>query len=112
MCTVCGCSDLGQVIVTDPVTGARLVNTAVAEHRKQPHDHSHPHEHAHDHTHDHDGHAHDHDHDHSHDQHATALHAGMPGRTVAMEQAILAKSQALAERNRGWFEGRNVLALT
>ncbi len=115
MCTVCGCSDPGQVIVTDPVTGARLVDTASAQHRTLPHDHSHPHEHAHDHTHDHDDHSHDddhdHSHDHSHDQHGAALHAGMHGRTVAMEQAILGKSQALAERNRGWFEGRNVLAL-
>ena len=35
----------------------------------------------------------------------------MHGRTIALEQEILAKNQALAERNRGWFEGREVLAL-
>ena len=40
-----------------------------------------------------------------------ALHAGVHGRTIALEQEILAKNQALAERNRGWFEGREVLAL-
>jgi hydrogenase nickel incorporation protein HypB len=57
-------------------------------------------------------HAHSHDHDHHHHHHDHAhLHAGMHGRTVVLEQEILAKNQALAERNRGWFEGREVLAL-
>jgi hydrogenase nickel incorporation protein HypB len=57
-----------------------------------PHDRSHPHDHDHDH-------AHPHDHGHGH------------GRTVALEQDLLAKNQILAERNRGWFEGREVAAL-
>ena len=35
----------------------------------------------------------------------------MHGRTVSLEQDILAKNQLLAERNRGWFAGREVLAL-
>jgi len=35
----------------------------------------------------------------------------MHGRTITLEQDILAKNQALAERNRGWFEGREILAL-
>ena len=34
-----------------------------------------------------------------------ALHAGMHGRTVKLEQDLLAKNQLIAERNRGWFEG-------
>jgi len=80
--------------------------------------------HVHEHKHEHDGHVHAHGHDHSypHDhEHShphvpatapqTALHAGMHGRTIALEQEILAKNQLLAERNRGWFEGREVLAL-
>jgi hydrogenase nickel incorporation protein HypB len=45
---------------------------------------------------DHDHHHHDH-HDHSH--------------TVTLEQDILAKNQLFAERNRGWFAGREVLAV-
>jgi hydrogenase nickel incorporation protein HypB len=52
-----------------------------------------------------DTHDHDHDHAHPHD------HAHMHGRTVVLEQDILAKNNALAERNRGWFAGREVLAL-
>jgi hydrogenase nickel incorporation protein HypB len=36
---------------------------------------------------------------------------GRDARTVALETAVLAKNQALAERNRGWLAGRGVLAL-
>ena len=35
----------------------------------------------------------------------------MPGTTITLETDILAKNNLLAERNRGWFEGRNILAL-
>jgi hydrogenase nickel incorporation protein HypB len=56
------------------------------------------HTHGHDHQHDH-VHPHEHGHDHHH------------GRIVTLEQDILAKNHVLAERNRGWFEGRGVLAL-
>ncbi len=57
------------------------------------------------HAHGPDGHTHTHDHDHAH------LHDHDHGRTIALERDILAKNRALAERNRGWFEGREVLAL-
>jgi hydrogenase nickel incorporation protein HypB len=50
------------------------------------------------HRHDH-GHAHDHDHPHP----ATAM--------VEIEARILAKNDALAQKNRGWFAGREILAL-
>ena len=51
----------------------------------------------------------DHDHDHLHDHAHTHAHAH--GTTIALEEEILAKNNLLAERNRGWFEGRNILAL-
>jgi hydrogenase nickel incorporation protein HypB len=35
----------------------------------------------------------------------------MHGTTVTLEADILEKNNRLAERNRGWFEGRNILAL-
>lgn len=50
------------------------------------HDHDHPHEHSHDHGHSH-------------------------GVTVRLEQAVLEKNNRLAERNRGWLDGRGILAL-
>jgi hydrogenase nickel incorporation protein HypB len=39
------------------------------------------------------------------------VHADHHGTTVALQQAILAKNDRLAERNRGWLEGRGILAL-
>jgi hydrogenase nickel incorporation protein HypB len=106
MCTICGCSDAQGVTYTVP--GAQ---THVHEHDGHVHVHSHSHSHseAHSHSHDH-GHSHGHADAPAADAHA-ALHAGMHGRTIALEQELLAKNKILAERNRGWFEGREVLAL-
>jgi hydrogenase nickel incorporation protein HypB len=100
MCTVCGCSDSQDVTYTVPG-----VQTHAHEH--DGHVHAHPHEHGHAHTHEH-GHAHAHA---SAVAAHAAVHAGMHGRTIALEQELLAKNKMLAERNRGWFEGREVLAL-
>jgi len=46
-----------------------------------------------------------HDHDHAQDE------VSSEGRTVRLEQQLLARNNLLAERNRGWFLGRNILAL-
>ncbi len=56
-------------------------------------------EHSHSH-HDHD-HSHPHNHSHSHDH----------SRTIVVETDILAKNNLVAERNRGYFEAKNVFAL-
>ena len=82
MCTTCGCSDGARVTVTDPDAG-----------------HAHPHDHE-------SGHAHVHTHG------RTQLVDARPaGRTVLLEQGVLAKNNLLAERNRDWLEGRGILAL-
>jgi hydrogenase nickel incorporation protein HypB len=52
--------------------------------------------------------AHDH---HAHEHHADDHHHHHETRTVSLEQDILAKNQLFAERNRGWFAGREVLAV-
>jgi len=49
-------------------------------------------------------HQHDHDHDHSHS-------TGGNRKVVDVEQDILHENNLLAERNRGFFEGRNILAI-
>ncbi len=50
------------------------------------------------------------DHDHHHDHAPTANQ--VPGKTVLqIEQDILGKNNLLAERNRGFFEAKNILAL-
>jgi len=92
MCTTCGCSDKVHASVTDPETGETEALHALDGHHGHDH-HHHDHAHGHDHHHGH--------HDHVHD-HAT---------TVALNEEILAKNNRLAERNRGWFAGRDILAL-
>ncbi len=88
MCTSCGCSKGALPTLTDPDTGETLIMDTA-------HDHPH-HDHAHTHA------------EHRDDAHA---HAAIHGTTVTLEADVLAKNNRLAERNRGWFEGRNILAL-
>lgn len=87
MCTTCGCSDGAKATFTDLQTGA----TSELPHQPM-HDHDHDHNHTHNHT-------HGQEHKHSH------------GTSISLEADILAKNNLLAERNRGWFAGRNILAL-
>ncbi len=111
MCVTCGCSDNAKATVTDLDTGK--VVTVTADDHSHNHEHEHDHHHTHDHEHSHEQHAHDHnhDHDHSHDHSPAHTHAGLHGTTISLEAEILAKNDLLAERNRGWFDGRNILAL-
>lgn len=132
MCGVCGCADpKNEVSLTDPATGERRTLRdgaasaaeahAYAHAHGLAHDHLHDHDHGHDHHHFHDhlgahGPTHDHGHGHPHahghaDSHADAATHMPEARTVALEAAILGKNDAIAARNRGWFEGRGVLAL-
>ncbi len=86
MCTTCGCSDTMTPRVTNLETGKTNPVTS--------HTHTHSHdEHDHVHAHHDDHHTHDHEH------------------TVLLEQAILSKNDRLAERNRGWFHAKGILAL-
>jgi hydrogenase nickel incorporation protein HypB len=85
MCGTCGCSDpANRVTMTDPASG--LAVDLRAEHH---HDHGHPH------------------HDHDDEPHTHGPH----GEVIPLEVAVLAKNDRIAARNRGWFEGRGVLAL-
>ncbi len=58
----------------------------------------------HNHTHDHD-HSHEHNHDHSHN------HRIDESTIIAVEQDILQRNNLLAERNRGYFEAKNIFCL-
>jgi hydrogenase nickel incorporation protein HypB len=94
MCGTCGCSDpANAVTVTDPASGERMVLRPDPDHH---HDHGH-------------GHGHDHEHHRHHDD-VPHVH-GPAGEVIPLEQAVLAKNDRIAARNRGWFEGRGVLAL-
>ena len=89
MCGTCGCGDGLRGKVTNLQTGVS-VSVAPTGHGHGPHSNYHTH-------------GHDQSHRHSHD-HANRI-------TVSLEAEILAKNDKLAEKNRGWFADRNILAL-
>ncbi|MCB9283058.1 MAG: hydrogenase nickel incorporation protein HypB [Lewinellaceae bacterium] len=86
MCDTCGCNQ--------PADAVKIL--LIGEETKLMHD---PHDHEHGHGHHHHHHHHDHEHTHG-------------GKTVIeLEQDVLAQNNRLAERNRGYFEAKNILAL-
>jgi hydrogenase nickel incorporation protein HypB len=84
MCVTCGCSDDNQTTITN------MEN----EHH---HTHTLP-----------DGTVITHSH---HHEEAPQIHAQIHNTTISLEQEILGKNNLLAAQNRGWFKGRNILAL-
>jgi len=86
MCDTCGC---GESTVTFTKPGEQ--------------NHVHDHDHNHDHTH-----SHGHEHPHTHNHHN---HSHNHGREITVEEDVLSKNNLLAERNRGYFEGKNIFAL-
>ena len=98
MCVTCGCGDTANVRIEgeDGQHEHLLADGTRVQHSHQDHDHRHDHEHGH-------GHAHVHSH--------AAHRKDAPVELVVLETALLAKNQRIAERNRGWFAGRGVLAL-
>ena len=128
MCVTCGCSETGQIAV---------VNAATSDQVLMSHDEAHAHGHVHSHEaafgsgiwqqqsagtdaavataavgnahHNDHGLSHDHSHDHQHNDHALTSNAH--SRTIELEKEILGKNQLIAERNRGWFAGKGILAL-
>ena len=83
MCDTCGCGE-SSVTITKPGEEHR--------HKHAHHHHTHDHEHPQDHS-------HSHSHDHSY------------STEISVEQNILQKNNLLAERNRGFFEAKNIKVL-
>ena len=124
MCVTCGCSDDAETTITNLETGE--VVEVKAEGQEHHHTHTLPdgtiitHAHTHESTP-----SHTHTlpngsavtHSHSHDSNPTVsreeshIHAKIHGTTISLEQDILAKNNLIAAQNRGWFKGRNILAL-
>jgi hydrogenase nickel incorporation protein HypB len=92
MCDTCGC---GQ-----PPEAVTFRKPGEPVHH---HDHDHHHDPHHDHGHPHDHHDHNHHHHHDHDH--------QESRTIQVETDILQQNNLLAQRNRGWFEAKGILAL-
>ncbi|QLE54052.1 hydrogenase nickel incorporation protein HypB [Nostoc sp. TCL26-01] len=93
MCVTCGCSDDAQTIITNLETGDMAQN-------HNHHTHTLP-----------DGTVITHAHGHAHHQDVSQIHAKIHNTTISLEQDILAKNNLLAAQNRGWFKGRNILAV-
>ena len=93
MCVTCGCSDDGETKITNLETGE-------AEHNHHHHTHTLP-----------DGTLITHSHSHDTQIEASQIHAKIHSTTISLEQNILAKNNLIAAQNRGWFKGRNILAL-
>ena len=91
MCDTCGCSADGGAVLRKPGESDYHVHVT-------PETEEHTHHHA--------GEEH-HDHDHGHNHH----HHEGTSRKIMLEQDVLQKNNLLAERNRGYFEARNILAL-
>lgn len=100
MCGTCGCSDpANDVRMIDPETGSE---TLIRQGGLIRGDHGDAHGHHH--------HGHDHHH-HPHEGDDRPHAHGPSGEVIPLEQAVLSKNDRIAARNRGWFEGRGVLAL-
>lgn len=89
MCETCGCGNPEEF----KILGRNITEKQTGEN----------HEHAHAHGHDHHDHDHNHDHNHHHD------HASK--KVIKLNLDILSENNRLAARNRGYFEGRQVLTL-
>jgi len=87
MCTTCGCGVTDEITIQKPGELASLAKQIPVDHY-----HEHHHDHPHDHTHDH--------HHHHHEK-----------TILEVEQDILQSNQLLAERNRGYFMGKNIFAI-
>jgi hydrogenase nickel incorporation protein HypB len=107
MCVTCGCSDDSEVKITNSQTGETVLMETKEEHHHHSHTHTLP-----------DGTVITHSHSHvSEHQHPTSspdtpsIHARIHGTTINLEQEILRKNDLIAAQNRGWFKGRDILAL-
>jgi len=125
MCDSCGCGHGDGVTIRKPGDtdhNHEHVHAHEHEHDHNGDKHSHGHSHTHSHSHDHEdhehgslSHTHDHDHHHHHDGHAHdhghGDHSHNHGKEIEVEQDILGKNNLLAERNRGYFEAKNICTL-
>ena len=99
MCDTCGCSSDGGAVLRKPGENDYHVHVSDGAHE---HTHTHASDEHHAKPHLHEG-----QHDHAHGNH----HHEGTSRKVLLEQDVLQKNNLLAERNRGYFEARNIFVL-
>jgi hydrogenase nickel incorporation protein HypB len=89
MCSTCGCEGPGKGYTLYTSDGKH-------HHSHDDHHHSHGHHHSHSHHHDHDHHQDNHSHETS---------------RIAVETDILGQNNLQAQRNRGYFDAKNIFAI-
>ena len=99
MCDTCGCSSDGGAVLRKAGESDYHVHVSDGAHE---HTHTHASDEHHAKPHLHEG-----QHDHAHGNH----HHEGTSRKVLLEQDVLQKNNLLAERNRGYFEARNIFVL-
>ncbi len=104
MCGTCGCSQEDGVKYTKPGDESHHEHVHTHEHDHDGEEHSHPHTHGHTHEDGHEHHLHEGEHGNHHHHHEE-------DREIVLEQNILHKNDLLAERNRGFFEAKNIHAI-
>src|SRR5258708_7102841 len=109
MCATCGCSGTAVVrlMVADPGEGPAGHRHSAGSHVRHAHAHDHGPQAGHEADHDHRpqaGHEHEADHEH-------ILESAGHGRTVELQQKVLAKNDAIAQLNRDWLAERSILAV-
>ncbi|MFN5855168.1 MAG: hydrogenase nickel incorporation protein HypB [Pseudanabaenaceae cyanobacterium] len=111
MCQDCGCVVVDEIAVD----GVKVTASHSHSHAQDDHHHHEHHHHEHHHSHNHNGHTHSHSHSSAHSHTHTAPHDNQPQtgytHTVEIHSALLDKNDRLAERNRGYFLAKNLLAL-
>jgi hydrogenase nickel incorporation protein HypB len=97
MCSTCGCGQSDEEIKISLLNGD-LKFVAVGSHAQTKHKFgiSHPHAHTHDHS------------PHPSDE---PIRQGIERKVISLEEDILGRNNLLAERNRGFFEARQIIAL-
>lgn len=98
MCVTCGCSDDAEPKIANLETGEVMgIDYSGDRHH---HTHTLP-----------DGSVITHSHSHDPITEPSQIHAKIHNTTISLEQNILTKNNLLAAQNRGWFKGRNIVAL-
>jgi len=125
MCGTCGCGEDDSVTIRKPGEESHIHYHTHADGSVHLHSHNHDEQHGHSHSHDHeheshkhihthaDGTVHEHEHDHN-GEHAHGHshdHSHSHSIEIKIEQDILQKNNLLAERNRGYFEAKHILAI-
>jgi len=111
MCSTCGCESTDSIgyFLPEEVNLHQHSFQHLHTHKHGNEEHSHAHEHTYAHVHRHE--TPQHTHEGEENQHHAESHQHSHGLEIKIEQDVLQRNNLLAERNRGYFEAKNIFAL-